>query len=48
MEETTMKVWTVRLPDEMVAWLNARAEELRRSRSDVIRLIIEDAMGDAA
>lgn len=38
-----MEVFAVRLSEEMVAWLDARAADTRLTRSDVIRLIIDDA-----
>jgi hypothetical protein len=34
----------VRLPVDQMEWLNARAAGTRLTRSDIIRLIIDDAM----
>lgn len=37
---------TARLPEELVAALDAAASQLRRSRADVVRQAIEDYLDD--
>lgn len=42
--KTPMAVFAVRLSENQVTWLDAHAEETKLTRSDVIRLLIDDAM----
>lgn len=39
-----MDAFAVRLPATMVEWIDARATDTRLTRSDIIRLIIDDAI----
>lgn len=41
------RTFNVRLPEDLIAWLDDRARRERRSRNQLIKIILEDARAES-